>query len=193
MDLTDQQIAARAGEGEVNAFVQLVERYRAPLIGYLCGLGSAKDQAEELAQEAFCRVWEKLPTLRQKQRLVSWLYRIAHNLAVVAHISDRVGVVYLGKMVEIGEARDITEAPKHPYTKALISAIPVPTPGRQRSRIILEGDVPSPANPPSGCRFHPRCPAKIDVCAQLTPPLIETSRRHYSACHLSEGMPANLP
>jgi RNA polymerase sigma-70 factor (ECF subfamily) len=82
--LTDQQIAARAAEGEAAAFVQLVERYRAPLIGYVCGLTGARDDAEELAQEAFCRVWEKMPTLRLRHRLVSWLYRIAHNLAVSA-------------------------------------------------------------------------------------------------------------
>jgi RNA polymerase sigma-70 factor (ECF subfamily) len=84
VNLTDQQIAARAGEGDGAAFVQLVERYRAPLIGYVHGLTGRRDDAEELAQEAFCRVWEKLPTLRLRDRLVSWLYRIAHNLAVSA-------------------------------------------------------------------------------------------------------------
>lgn len=84
MNLTDGQIAARAGQGDVAAFVQVVERYRLPLIGYIYGLTGRRDEAEELAQEAFCRVWEKLPTLRQPERLVSWLYRIAHNLAVSA-------------------------------------------------------------------------------------------------------------
>jgi RNA polymerase sigma-70 factor (ECF subfamily) len=84
VNLTDRQIAARAGEGDRAAFVQLVERYRAPLIGYLYGLTGLRDEAEELAQEAFCRAWEKLPTLRRRDRLVSWLYRIAHNLAVSA-------------------------------------------------------------------------------------------------------------
>ncbi|HYT95316.1 MAG TPA: RNA polymerase sigma factor, partial [Gemmataceae bacterium] len=84
MNLTDQQIAARAREGDAAAYVQLVERYRAPLIAYVWGLTGLRDDAEELAQEAFCRVWEKLPTLRRRDLLVSWLYRIAHNLAVSA-------------------------------------------------------------------------------------------------------------
>ena len=84
MNLTDRQVAVRAGQGDVAAFVQVVERYRAPLIGYIYGLTGRREEAEELAQEAFCRTWEKLPTLRQPERLVSWLYRIAHNLAVSA-------------------------------------------------------------------------------------------------------------
>jgi oligopeptide/dipeptide ABC transporter ATP-binding protein len=118
----------------------------------------------------------------QEQMNLTYLF-IAHNLAVVAHISDRVGVMYLGKLVEIGEARTITENPKHPYTKALISAIPLPEPGRQRSRIILEGDVPSPANPPSGCRFHPRCPIARPNCSVDEPVLEEKERDHWVACH----------
>jgi RNA polymerase sigma-70 factor (ECF subfamily) len=93
VDLTDQQIAARAGAGDVAAFVQLVERYRAPLIGYVTGLTGRRDDAEELAQEAFCRVWEKLPTLRRRDRLTSWLYRIAHNLAVSAARRPRLAVL----------------------------------------------------------------------------------------------------
>ena len=118
----------------------------------------------------------------QQQFDLTYLF-IAHNLAVVAHISDRVGVMYLGKMVEIGESRAIIETPKHPYTKALISAIPVPTPGRQRGRIILEGDVPSPANPPSGCRFHPRCPIARPNCAVDEPELLNHGDNHWVACH----------
>ena len=121
----------------------------------------------------------------QRQLNLTYLF-VAHNLAVVAHISDRVGVMYLGKLVEIGEARTITEAPKHPYTRALISAIPIPVPGRQRSRIILEGDVPSPANPPSGCRFHPRCPLARPNCAVDEPLLRPFGQDHWVACHYAE-------
>jgi oligopeptide/dipeptide ABC transporter ATP-binding protein len=118
----------------------------------------------------------------QEQFNLTYLF-IAHNLAVVAHISDRIGVMYLGKLVEVGDAKTITESPKHPYTQALISAIPVPEPGRARNRIILEGDVPSPANPPRGCRFHPRCPIARDNCAVDEPPLEDKGGGHLVACH----------
>jgi oligopeptide/dipeptide ABC transporter ATP-binding protein len=128
-----------------------------------------------------------LNLLRRLQDELNLTYLfIAHNLAVVAHISDRVGVMYLGKMVEIGEAKNITEDPKHPYTQALISAIPVPVPGKRRDRIILEGDVPSPANPPSGCRFHPRCPIARADCAEVEPQLREIVPGHWVACHYAE-------
>jgi RNA polymerase sigma-70 factor (ECF subfamily) len=93
VNLTDRQIAVRAGAGDVAAYVQLVERYRAPLISYICGLTGRRDDAEELAQEAFCRVWEKLPTLRRRERLTSWLYRIAHNLTVSAARRPRLAVL----------------------------------------------------------------------------------------------------
>jgi oligopeptide transport system ATP-binding protein len=118
----------------------------------------------------------------QQQFNLTYLF-IAHNLAVVAHIADRIGVMYLGKLVEVGESKAITESPKHPYTQALISAIPVPEPGRARNRIILEGDVPSPANPPSGCRFHPRCPIARPNCAEIEPPLEDKGGGHLVACH----------
>jgi oligopeptide/dipeptide ABC transporter ATP-binding protein len=118
----------------------------------------------------------------QEQFSLTYLF-IAHNLAVVAHISDRVGVMYLGKLVEIGEAREITERPRHPYTKALISAVPVPDPTRERGRIILQGDVPSPANPPTGCRFNPRCPIARPNCAVDEPQLRLVADNHWVACH----------
>ena len=118
----------------------------------------------------------------QEQFHLTYLF-IAHNLAVVAHISDRIGVMYLGKLVEVASSRDITDAPRHPYTKALISAIPVPDPSHARNRIILEGDVPSPAKPPSGCRFHPRCPIAQPNCAVDEPELLEKAADHWVACH----------
>jgi oligopeptide/dipeptide ABC transporter ATP-binding protein len=130
------------------------------------------------------QVLNLLRNLQQEFNL-TYLF-IAHNLAVVAHISDRVGVMYLGKMVEIGDSRTITEDPKHPYTQALISAIPIPVPGMRRDRIILEGDVPSPANPPSGCRFHPRCPIARDNCKIDEPELREITPGHYVSCHYAQ-------
>ncbi len=125
-----------------------------------------------------------LNLLRQLQSQFNLTYLfIAHNLAVVAHISDRIGVMYLGKLVEVADSRAITEDPKHPYTKALISAIPVAEPGRMKNRIILQGDVPSPANPPSGCRFHPRCPIAQPNCSVDEPALLEKAPDHWVACH----------
>jgi oligopeptide transport system ATP-binding protein len=125
-----------------------------------------------------------LNLLRQLQSQFNLTYLfIAHNLAVVAHISDRIGVMYLGKLVEVADARTVTEEPKHPYTKALISAIPVAQPGRVKNRIILQGDVPSPANPPSGCRFHPRCPIAQANCSVDEPALLEKAPDHWVACH----------
>jgi oligopeptide transport system ATP-binding protein len=118
----------------------------------------------------------------QDQFHLTYLF-IAHNLAVVAHIADRIGVMYLGKLVEVAASQEITDNPRHPYTKALISAIPVADPSRVRHRIILEGDVPSPARPPSGCRFHPRCPIAQPNCSVDEPELIEKSPDHWVACH----------
>jgi len=121
----------------------------------------------------------------QKQLNLTYLF-IAHNLSVVEHISDRVAVMYLGKMVELTTREELFINPLHPYTQALLSAIPVPDPRMRRERIILKGDVPSPVNPPSGCRFHPRCPFAMDVCKEKEPVFKEASPGHMVACWLTE-------
>lgn len=119
----------------------------------------------------------------QKEFDLTYLF-IAHGLNVVKHVSNRVGVMYLGKLVEIANDKELYSAPKHPYTQALLSAIPVPNPKAKKERIILKGDVPSPLNPPSGCRFHTRCAKCMDICKAEEPKMIGLEGKHSVACHL---------
>lgn len=111
---------------------------------------------------------------------------ISHDLSVVKFISDKIGVMYLGAMMEFGNKKDIFENPLHPYTKALFSAIPNPNPDVKMNRIVLKGDIPSPANPPKGCRFHTRCPHAKEICKHVTPKYREYESGHFAACHLLE-------
>ena len=119
----------------------------------------------------------------QRDFNLSYIF-IAHDLAVIEHISDRIAVMYLGRIVELAEAKNIYQNPMHPYTKALLSAIPIPNPRKKTKRIILEGDVPGPRNPPSGCAFHPRCPSRFSGCDEISPALQEKEKEHFVACHL---------
>ena len=119
----------------------------------------------------------------QEERGLTYLF-ISHDLSVVEHISDAVGVMYLGGMVEYGYTADIFKNPLHPYTKALFSAIPIPDPKAKQNRIVLEGSIPSPANPPKGCKFHTRCPFAKDCCREVAPEQKELEPGHFVSCHL---------
>jgi len=126
--------------------------------------------------------------MRLREELNLTYLFIAHDLSVVRHISDRVAVMYLGKMMEITRSDELYDNPLHPYTQALLSAVPIPDPvvDRQRKRILLAGDVPSPVNPPRGCHFHPRCQMAIDVCGETEPELKDIGNEHWVACHRVE-------
>jgi oligopeptide/dipeptide ABC transporter ATP-binding protein len=132
--------------------------------------------------------------LRDLQREMSLTYLfIAHDLSVVEHISNRVAVMYLGKIVELASSGDLYSDPRHPYTVSLLSAIPSHDPDAKKTRIVLKGDVPNPAKPPSGCRFHPRCFMAQPVCSTDEPPLREIKPGHWSACHFADEVPLRIP
>lgn len=120
----------------------------------------------------------------QKENNYTYIF-ISHNLSVVKHLSDRIAVMYLGKIVELTDYKTIFKNPLHPYTQALLSAIPIPKVGQQKNRIILEGDVPSPINPPAGCRFAGRCRYRQDVCLKQSPELREFAPGHFVSCHMA--------
>ena len=123
----------------------------------------------------------------QKERNLTYVF-IAHDLSVVQYMSDRIAVMYLGKVVELAESNELYNNCTHPYTEALLSAVPIPVIGAKKDRIILRGDVPSPIDPPKGCPFHPRCPKAIDICSTVVPPLegLKANEDHLVACHLAE-------
>ena len=123
----------------------------------------------------------------QEQFHLSYLF-IAHDLSVVEHVSDAVAVMYVGKLVEMAEAEELYLSPKHPYTEALLSGVPRPDPDAEKKRITLTGEVPSPANPPSGCYFHPRCQYAQGICAQEPPALREVTPGHFAACHFADTL-----
>lgn len=118
----------------------------------------------------------------QKEFGFTYLF-ITHDLSVIKHICDRIAVMYVGKIVEMAEKSQLFNNPLHPYTEALLSAVPVPNPKFKRKEIILTGDVPSTTNPPSGCRFHPRCPIAKEICSQKEPDFVDKGNRHFAACH----------
>jgi oligopeptide/dipeptide ABC transporter ATP-binding protein len=132
------------------------------------------------------QVLNLLEELRAKLGLT--LVFIAHDLSVVEHISDRIAVMYVGKIVEMAETTELLHHPLHPYTEALLSAIPPADPDIPVNRIQLQGEVPSPANPPSGCIFHPRCRYAKDICKQEVPPLVESEPGHFASCHFAKEL-----
>ncbi len=119
----------------------------------------------------------------QKERQLTYLF-ISHDLSVVKYISDKIGVMYLGSMVEFGSKKEIFDNPLHPYTNALFSAVPNPNPDEKSQRVVLKGDIPSPANPPMGCKFHTRCPQCMEVCKHIAPEYTKQGENHFVACHL---------
>lgn len=119
----------------------------------------------------------------QQSKGLAYLF-ISHDLSVVEHLCSRIGVMYLGSMVETASRDELFQHPLHPYTKALLSAVPVPVPRLKRERIVLKGDIPSPANPPSGCKFHTRCPFAVEVCKAEIPLFRDAGAGHFVACHL---------
>jgi oligopeptide/dipeptide ABC transporter ATP-binding protein len=126
-----------------------------------------------------------------RKRLGLALLFISHDLSVVEHLSDRVAVMYLGRIVETGTVADVFTRPRHPYTRALIDAIPYPDPTRRMTRTKLTGEIPSPLNPPAGCRFHPRCPVALPVCATQDPATTSFTATHSAACHVAAGASAD--
>lgn len=136
------------------------------------------------------QVLNLLMDLQQEYEL-TYLF-IAHDLGVVRHISDRVGVMYLGQLVELSDSEDLYDKPLHPYSQALLSAVPIADVTCRRDRIILEGDVPSPVNPPTGCPFHTRCPKAFEPCSATRPQLSEMESGHYVACHLYEQVGVDI-
>jgi oligopeptide/dipeptide ABC transporter ATP-binding protein len=131
-----------------------------------------------------------LAGLRQK-RGISVVF-ITHDLSTVAYFADRIAVMYLGRIVEVGPTRQVLLHPQHPYTKALLSVVPVPNPRLRRERIILQGETPNPIDPPSGCRFHPRCPVAQDQCKEDDPPYVSVGADHSAACVLAGSQSSTL-
>jgi len=142
---------------------------------------AADEPVASLDVSVRAQILNLLQELQQKLG-ITYLY-ISHDLSTVRHICHRVAVMYLGKIVEIAETDELFENPLHPYTVALMSAIPIPDPKKKTHRIILPGEVPSPVNPPPACRFHPRCPRRIDICSKVEPPLLEVRPGHWLACY----------